>query len=283
MLRPLLPDDFPAAAALLTEGFPQRGEAFWQQGLQLLARHAGNRAVGVPLGMLMWDGNRPVGVALMPASPRQQLDGTQRVLVNLSSWYVQPAQRWRAALMLRAMVAEPGHTYVDLTPSGDVERMLPLFGFRAVNRGTTIALLPQLLLGPGGGARVRPLRSDDRLPDRSPTMDQLMAHRELGCHSLLLEHNGDRTLLVYRHRTIRKLPGARLKYIGSHVAMQRHLPVVARHLLARGVLMLSWDTRDEPMQGRAFVHRAGGIWYARGDTFDDCTDFVGTELCILGV
>lgn len=283
MFHALTDNDFPAAAALLTEGFPERGPHFWQQGLHRLRQHAGNAAAGVPLGLLMKDGERPVGVALTPASQRHRTDGSVQTLVNVSSWYVQPTYRWRAGLMLRALVSDASRSYIDLTPTEDVARMLPVFGFRPVNRGTTVALLPMLALGRSGGARIHPLQPGDRLPDGSPPMEQLLAHRELNCWPLLLEHGTGSTLLVYRPRPLRGVPGARLKYIGSHTMLRQHLPVVARHLLARGLPLLTWDTREDDATSRAFIHRPGGIWYAKGTAFEDYTDFVGTELCILGV
>jgi hypothetical protein len=283
MFKPLLDEDFSAAAELLAEGFPQRGRDGWEQGLQSLRRHARNADVGVPLGLLMMDRGQPVGVALMPASRRYRPDGQPYTLVNLSSWYVKPAQRWRAGLMLRAMVADNTRVYIDLTPTEEVQRMLPLFGFKPVNQGTTVALLPLVALGSSSGARLRALCETDTLPAGAPPRDMLLAHRELQCVSLMLEHPQGQALLVYRPRPLRGVPGARLKYIGSHALMVQHLPLLARHLLSRGMSVLSWDTRETTPPGLALIQRQGGLWYARGENFADCTDFVGTELCILGV
>jgi hypothetical protein len=283
MFKPLLDEDLPVASALLIEGFPERGVAFWNDGLRRMWQHAGNAAVGVPLGLLMMDGTQAVGVALTPASRRFRADGSAYTLVNLSSWYVRPQFRWRAGLMLRSMLSDPSHAYVDLTPSEDVKRMLPLFGFKPVNQGTTIAVLPAYAAGSSQGARIRPLQPTDDLPPGAPPMEMLIGHRQLNCESLVLDHPEGRTLLVYRPRRLRRLPGARLKFIGDHAVLYRHLPVVARHLLSRGMVMLSWDTRPERCPGVPLFHLPGGIWYARGENFDHCSDFIGTELCILGV
>ena len=120
MLHALTENHFPTAAALLAEGFPERSRAFWSHGLGRLARHAGNASCGVPLGALWLSDGEPVGVALTPASPRTRPDGSPRPVVNLSSWYVRPPHRWRAPLMLRALLRDPRATYVDLTPSPPV-------------------------------------------------------------------------------------------------------------------------------------------------------------------
>ena len=283
MLRPLLDEDMPAAAELLAEGFPERSLAFWQQGLQRIRRHAGNQAAGVPLGRLMVDGTRLVGVVLTPASLRAKPGGSPFALVNVSSWYVRPEFRWRAGMMFRAVVADPQQVYIDVTPNEEICRMLPLFGFKPMNTGTTLAVLPMLALRPAQGARVRLLRADDRLPVGAPPLEMLLAHRELGCESLLLEHDQGQTLFAYQRRRYRRLPAARLKYVGSHRVLERHLPALARFLLGRGFPLMSWDSRIEAPTRLPLIQRPGRAWYARGHDFDDHTDFIGTELCILGV
>jgi hypothetical protein len=283
MLRPLDEDDFPLAAALLAEGFPVRTRAQWDAGLQLLKRYAGNAACGVPYGRLLVVDGQAVGIALTPASERQRADGSRVTLVNFSSWYVREEHRWRAPLMLRALVADPRATYLDLTPLPQVEKILQVVGFRAVNDGTTVASLPLCAAGTAHGARVRELTDADRLPPGSPPREMLLAHRDLGCVPLLLEHEGGSTLFVYRPRPLRRMPAARLKYIGSHRLLRRHLPALARHLVARGLLFLSWDTRRGEAPRWGTVHRGWGTWYAKGEIDEDCTDFIGSELCILGV
>jgi hypothetical protein len=283
MLRPLLDEDLPAAAELLAEGFPERSLAFWRHGLQLMRRHAGNPAAGLPLGQLLVDGTRLVGVVLTPASLRGRPDGSQYVLVNVSSWYVKPEFRWRAGMMLRAVVADPRHVYLDITPNEHVCRMLPIFGFKPMNTATTLAVLPALALRSTHGAWVQPLRADHNLPAGAPPMDMLLTHRELGCEPLLLQHDHGQTLFVYRRHRYRRLPLARLTYVGSHAHLQRHLPVLARHLLGRGIPLLSWDSRIDGPTHLPLVRKPGRSWFARGDDFADHTDFIGTELCILGV
>jgi hypothetical protein len=283
MLKPLLEDDFPTAAALLAEGFPVRTRAFWEGGLQRLKRHAGNAACGVPLGQLLVSDGQAVGIALTPASPRLRSDGRRYNLINFSSWYIRPEHRWRAPLMLRGLVRDPEATYIDLTPTPQVEKMLVASGFSLVNAGSCIAPLPLQAALPGRGARLRELAATDTLSQTAPPMEMLLAHRELGCVPLVMEHEGGSTLFVYRPRPLRGLPAARLKYIGSHARLVRHLPVLARHLLARGLLWLTWDARDGHAAGLGTLRRDSGKWYAKGEITADCTDFIGSELCILGL
>jgi hypothetical protein len=229
----------------------------------------------------MLDGEQPVAVALAPASVRQGADGRPRTLVNVASWYVRPQFRWRAALMLRAMLADPKAVYIDVTPTPDVARMLTLMGFRAVNVGIVLACTVGHAWRSAAGARVRELQPDDALPPDSPPREQIDWHRDLACLPLLMEHGSQRTLLIYRTKRMRGLPVARLKYIGSHDALHRHLGALARHLLAKGFVFMSWDRRTSTPDSPFNVTRSGGIWYARGGDFEDRTDFIGTELSLL--
>jgi hypothetical protein len=283
MLRPLDEDSFPVATALLAEGFPERTRAFWSEGLRRLHRYGGNTACGVPMGQLLFVGGEAVGVALTPASPRHRPDGRRRNLVNVSSWYVREKHRWRAPLMLRSLLADPDASYTDLTPVPQVEPILLASGFRPVSHGTLVAALPMCAIASSGRARVRELMPDDPLPPAAPPIDILLAHRDLGCVPLLMDHGGGQTLLVYRRQLVRRMPAARLTYIGSHRALQQHLPALARHLLARGILFLSWDARGARISRAGISLRHWGHWYAKGEFDEDCTDFIGSELYILGV
>lgn len=283
MLQPLVPADFPVAAALLAEGFPARTLGFWQEGLRRIERHAGNARCGVPLGYLLRIDGEAVGVTLTPATTRRMADGAIRRVVNFSSLYLREAHRWRTVQFFRTVLSDPQTTYLDLTPAEHVRPMLPLFGFRPVSVGHDIVALPAAACGAGHGASLRALRETDALPPGAPDMAILMAHRELGCEPLLLEHPEGSTLFVYRRRPMRGVPAARLKFVGSHRALRRHLPLLARHCLARGMLVLTWDARAELPPPRLGYRRPTMPWYARGPVPDDCTDFIGSELCLLGV
>ena len=279
-MRALAASDFPEAAALLHEGFPERPLAFWAAALQRLQRYGGNADAAHPLGYFMLDGGRPVGIALTPASMRLRVDGSSVRMVNISSWYVRPAFRWRAALMLRGILADPHSIYTDLTPTPEVQRLLPLVGMHPMNRGVAIHLLPLLALQPARGARVRDLAEHEPWPHPGPPTAMLHAHRDLGCLPLVLEAGGQQHLVVVRRTTLRGLPAAQLVYARSQALLLRHAGALARHLLARGMLLWLRSTR-EAAHTASSVFRPRELWFARGDNFDDHTDIFGSELCII--
>ena len=283
MPSPLTEDQFDTAAVLLAEGFPARSVSFWLKGLDAMRRHCDNLALHLPWGWLLHDGAVPVGVALAPASQRDDGRGGGRPIVNLSSWYVRPQHRLRAAPMLRAMVADTAPVYIDVTSGPEVGRMLQLLGFSAVGEGNVIAILAAHAVQRSASAEVRELGNDDHLPPGSPPHAQLIRHRELNFVSLLVKHALGETLLVYRRRRLRGMPAAQLFFVGSHAVLHRYLGAVARHLLLRGIALLMWDRRPDSPTGVIGFKRPSGIWYAKGDSFHDKTDFIGSELCILNL
>jgi hypothetical protein len=284
MPQPLTESHLPAAVRLLCESFPERPAAFWQRGMQRLAQFARDQPSGVPLGLGLFEGDTLVGVALTPASLRTQPGGQVTRLVNISSWAIQPAHRWRAVFMLRQLLADRTACYTDLTPTPAVQGMLQQFGLAPVNAGTTVLALPGLAaLRGAAGARFRTLGTDEPVPHAGPSSALVQAHRALGCTPLVLEHADGQDLLVYRRSRVRGLPAAQLVYVHSHATLLRHLGPLARHLLAAGCPLAVYDGRSAGPRRWHTWHRPHGVWFARGADFSDRTDFLGSERCLLGV
>ncbi|UPT61489.1 MAG: hypothetical protein M0D54_13790 [Hyphomonadaceae bacterium JAD_PAG50586_4] len=103
------------ACDLLAKGFPARSRAYWQDALQRIDTLGENGALGLPVGQIMRAEGRAQGVALTIASRRPSETGTM-VYLNFAAWYVEPDQRWRAPLMLRALNRTPCDVLTDLTP-----------------------------------------------------------------------------------------------------------------------------------------------------------------------
>lgn len=294
MPRPLTLDDLPEVERLLCAGFPERSAAFWRKGLaRMLAQrdHGGHGdqgsqgargRTGFPWGFGLESDGRLVGVALTPATERRRADGSVHTLVNLAGWTIEPDHRWRALAMLRRMLADPQSAYIDLTPSPAVQRMLPHVGLQRVAATTAVLLLPGHAAGSARGARLRPLPVG-QAPALGPTALLLDAHRALGCEPLLLRHADGEDLLVWRRSTLRGLPAAQLVYVQSHAVLLRHLPVLARHLLGQGRLLLQCDSRITGPDRWHTFYRPYGAWFARGADFSDHTDFLGSERCLFGV
>lgn len=275
MLHPLVAADLDRTAALLVEGFPERDPDFWRGALDTLGRHGGNRAADFPPAFLWISGGEPSGVALTPAVLRRMPDGTTRRIVNISSWYVRPEQRWRAPLMLKSLLKPADTLFLDLTPSPAVRRMLPGLGFRPINRGTRVAVLPLAALRRRAGERAVVLAADEDPPE-------MEGHRALGCVPALVEGPAGRSLVVFRRTRIKGVPAAELVYVESHRALAAAFGALARMLTGRGFVVLRMPALDEP---DPFGTRTlpAGLRYAHGDHPADRTDVLGSELTLFNL
>ena len=201
-------------------------------------------------------------------------------MVNLSSWYIRAPERWRATMMLRRLLANPQAVYTDLTPTANVRRMLPLVGLNPVNDGVLIDLLPQHALRPSRGGRLQPLPPGSTLGGHPPPAELLESHRALGCLPLVLHDQQGSQLLVVQRTRVRGLPAAKLVYADSNRRWRDQLGLLARHLLRLGIVCLVSDRRPG-MRTAGAIFRPRDIWYSRGDPFEDRTDLLGSELCLL--
>lgn len=281
-LRPIDPAYLAAAVGILAIGFPKATALFWEHSLEKLRAFGGNKEAGVPIGHLLMADEKPVGVILTPARVRTRPDGTRQKVINLSSWYIDPAHRWRAPVMLRAVTRDRDALYTDLTPSPEVQKLLPAFGFKPVNRGlkrlfTPFALIARRLFG-----RVRDLKQVPAEAITAPTRALLEHHRDLDCMPCALQAEGRWHPLLFKARTVRRLPAAELVYCEDRKVLDRHMAAVARYLLRRGKLFLIIEDRTAPLVAEPGEPQAG-VRFAKGQHDPDETDYAGSELCILGV
>ncbi|MCU0817972.1 MAG: hypothetical protein MUF11_01520 [Beijerinckiaceae bacterium] len=277
MLRPFGPENATEILQLLEEGFPERGRAFWEKAIARLFAWPGNRELDYPPGFFWIDKNEPVGIILTPASPRMNGGETLRPIVNVSSWYVRETHRWKAPLMLRALFRDERVIFTDLTPTPDVQKMLPSFGFVPASGGIEWIGTPFMAFR-ASAARLRRWNPGEALAAGAPPDALIAEHVAWGCMALVLEQGSARHLLVLKPIRMRGLPGARILFAGSRAALEAGLPALARFMLARGTLLLRIDARPEGRRGQGY--RPHGIWFARGDSFPDRTDHFGSELAL---
>jgi hypothetical protein len=276
MLQTLGENKLDEAAALLTEGFPLRGTAFWRRGLQRLHAGVGNREAGVPLGQLLYVDGQAVGVLLTPASLRRQARGGPLRQINLSSMYIRAEHRWKAALMFRSLLADSSAVFTDLTPVTAVRPMLQMFGLKPINRGVQIDLLPRHVLWPGVKGRLTVWTSEGHQEILGPSRDLMIDHVNCGALPLVWETAARRQLIVLQPSSIRHVPAMRLVYAESLSHFRQAIPALARLLVPRGRYLLESDCRTEAAAPGAWF-RPREVWFARGDEFTDRLDWLGSE------
>ena len=258
--------------------------SFWTTTMDRLQRLGTNAHAGVPLGYLMTDGGRPTGVVLTPASTRTAPDGNRALVVNLSSWHVEPSHRFLASLMLQKVLRGHDALYTDLTPSEGVMRMLPSMGFMAINDGVVLTALPVAAMLPSKGAAVHDLIGGRGSLFPSDMWDLLEAHSRVGCFSAMLTTEQGHVPLMFRRRRLKGLPAANLIYCEDITALQKHLSAVARYLLGQGIVILVHDSSGHSVRvGQAVVRKelkfakpGGGLTPQRGRI-----DHVGSELSLM--
>jgi hypothetical protein len=284
LIEPICDDNLDAALSTLACGFPAKPREFWAGFMDRQYRLGGNAAAGVPLGYVLRSKQDAVGVILTPASLRVASDGTQRRLINLSSWYVDAAHRWRAANMLRSVLNAQEAVYIDLTPTEEVAKMLTMLGFELFRAGTAFYVLPLAALRLRDDATVEEYRDahNTRLSDEVARM--LDAHRRIGCDTAILDCNRGCRPLIFATRWIRRVRTSVLVYCDDHAALREHRASVARWLLRRGAVALLLDhSPDEGLTGH--WHAPRGRRFVRGPDasllFKGRTDYAWSEFCLM--
>jgi len=253
-----------AAVALLTKGFPEKSEAFWSRGLSFVNAHHARLNFG-EIGQLLMKGDDAVGVLL---TIKSRLPDEDRMVVNLSSWYVEPSSRWFAPRMLQMASSSQEETFTDLTPSPEACKLNERLGFSTVTDYTLFYPLLPKALGPAR-ARLRPLA--DVPPGALPAAmrDMLEDHARFGCMVAVMEADGRHHPLVFLKTMTKRLPTARLIYCEDRQLAQRHISAIARHLLRKGRLAMTMAASDEERDAGGFAvlksapMQVKGVWNPR--------------------
>jgi len=236
--RQIAEDDLDGLADLLARGFPHSTRTYWTNGF---ARWRTMAAVeGLPRYGYVLDGGpdpshaRPVGALLVISSRRGE-----RILANLSSWYVEPAWRAHSTLLVQMATKLRHVTYLNVSPAAHTWRTLQAQGFQPYNFGRS-AVFPL----PGRGV-VR-----ETIPADLPEAQLLADHRAWGWTALTVEKDGIVSPFVFKPRRLdrpARLPMMDLVFCRGMEDFRRCAPALARHFLARGVAGFLVDGDAEGM------------------------------------
>lgn len=186
-------------------------------------------------GFLLGDGSDIVGVQLAFYSVRQRLNAPKNVC-NLAAFCVLPDYRVHSLRLLRAVLSQPGYSFTDFSPSGNVRPLNLRLGFRQLD--TTTALVPNIasLFGMG---RMQLVADQTRIAGRLAGADLRIFRDHSGARAAehLLIVDGDRYCYVIFRRDRRKnLPlFATLLYVSDPALFRKGRAQVFQHLARRGV------------------------------------------------
>lgn len=284
VIRAIEPGDLATAKSLLIEGFPNRRPSTWDVYFERMQSLGGNASLGVPMGYLLMQGDAAVGLILTPATQRANAAGKSGLIVNLSSWYIRPNHRWRGVQMMKSILARHDAMFTDLTPTVEVQKLLPVLGFEPINSGVVVTPLPVAAALSSGGATVRAPGARDWNGLDHGLRELFLAHTGIGCLSTVLKCATGEVQLLFRPRRFKGVPAAKLVYCDDLETFNTHLPSVARYLLGQGIVLLIHD--DHGLPNRAFsMARPRGLKFAKPggglSIRPSRIDHAGSELTLL--
>ncbi|MCT9818988.1 hypothetical protein N3K63_01670 [Microbacterium sp. W1N] len=205
-------------------------------------------------GFLLRNEGRIVGAYAAVYADRDDVREGLRTC-NLAAFVVEEEHRAHSLRLVRAVLAQPGFVFTDLSPSGNVPAMNDRLGF------TRFDVRTRLVVNGGGGRRPRAVvvTGDDVRDVLSATDRRLFDdHRGASAaHHLAVVDDEGYAYLVYRRDRRKRLPVfATPLYVGGEAGvLERNWAAVSRRLLSTGHLA----TLAEP-RVLGFAPRGAGLW-----------------------
>jgi hypothetical protein len=184
-----------------------------------------------------------VGVHLAFYSQRL-VNGTVEDFCNLGAWCVLETHRSHGIRMLRALLAQPGYSFTDLSPSGAVVPLNQRLRFSTLDTDTV--LIPARPLP--WPRRTRVVDDLDVIESRLTGADKVIFedHRRATAARHLLLQRGDRTCyVIFRHDRRKGVPAfASILHVSDRELFAASVTELTRHLLLHhGVLCVLGELR----------------------------------------
>jgi hypothetical protein len=181
-------------------------------------------------GFMLVEGDAIVGVNLAFYSERV-IDGRVERFCNLGAWCVAEAHRISGLRLLKALLAQEGYHFTDLSPSGNVVGLNEKLGFAFLD--TTTALVPNLPLA--GRTRVS---ADPRVIERTLDERELAVYhdhaRTRAARHVVLIRGGEHCYVIFRKDRRKGVPlFASILYVSHPELFRRGAGALGRHLLLR--------------------------------------------------
>lgn len=279
--RSITGSDIDQVATFLAKGFSRRSREYWLRALDRLARHP--TPAGYPrFGYLMEIDGAPIGVILLIFSTLQKASSST-VRCNVSSWYVEPAYRAHATLLISQALRKKDITYINISPASHVQRIVEAQGFSRYSDGQFVAF-PALF--PPARDDVTVLGADTR-PDvafEPFERDIVLAHAGYGCTSFWIRTPDRAYPFVFLPRVVKRcIPCAQLIYCRAIEDLVRFSKPIGRFLLSRGKPLLLIDASG-PIPGLRGKYVEGAApKYFRGPEPPRLGDLAYTEAAMFGL
>jgi len=188
-------------------------------------------------GFMLLDDDTIVGAYLAFYSERT-IDGRRERFCNLGAWCVLPSHRFHSIRLLKALLAQDGYHFTDLSPSGNVVPLNSRLKFRFLD--TTTVLMPTLPWPTWPGRYV--ISSNPALLNRTLTGREREIFRDhagaAAAIHVLLRRGDEWCYVVFRKDRRKNLPFfASILHVSDPVLFAGMIRPFTRHLLFRhGVL-----------------------------------------------
>jgi len=265
--------------SLLARGFPERARQFWLNAFVQMTRHA--TPPGLPkYGYLLESDGAVRGVILLIFS---SVPGEASVTrCNLSSWYVEPAFRAYAPLLVTHAIGRKDVTYVNISSAPYTRPTIEAQGFSRYCEGDLVTM-PMLSRSSNAGKAV--VFDAGRKPSVDfDSADQrlLLEHAAFGCISLWCATPERAYPFVFRPRIMRgHVPGAQLIYCRDRADLVRFARPLGRALAWRGWPFVIVDANGR-IPGLLGWYRRDPKYY-RGSRPPRLGDLAYTERAMFGV
>ena len=278
--RQIADADLPGLAELLKRGFgTRRSLRFWHRALARLK--ARTTPADTPrYGYVLESDGRLVGAILLifAATP-----GDGAIRANVSSWYVDPAFRSYAPLLVSQALKRKDVTYLNISAVRHTWPILDAQGYHRYSNGIFVALAA---LQRAGADRARLLAGAARpdAPFEPFERDLLRQHAAYGCLSLWCETPGRALPFVFRPRRVKSvIPCAQLVYCRDVADFVRFAGQIGRFLAWRGRPLVVIDANGPiaGLHGRYFDNTMPK--YYRGPARPRLGDLADTEAALFGV
>ena len=184
-------------------------------------------------GFMITEEGSITGVYLAFYSERE-IAGQRERFCNLGAWCVLPEYRLHSLRLLKALLAQPGYHFTDLSPSGSVVPLNTRLKFRSLDTAT--AVIPNLPWpSVSGGLRISPKPAviERTLKDK----DLAVYHdheRTAAARHLVLTKDSEYCYVMFRKVTRKQLPVfAAILYVSNPDLLARAIRPLSRHLLVR--------------------------------------------------
>lgn len=224
----------------------------------------------------------PVGVLLMIFTGGGEDGAPPRF--NLSSWYVRPAFRAHATLMVSLALKRKDAVFLNTSPMPATLPILGAMGFKPLSSGQFLSA--PLLSRRGLGARISRVEADTQIEDYPDQAELalLRAHAAQDCLSLICRDAQGWAPLVFMRRDIRYCPAgvAQLAYCRDTADLARFGAGLGLFLLRAGYGLVLCDANGPApgLTGKFFEGKSPK--YFKGPAAPRLNDLAFSEAVVFG-